>query len=109
MLKICHIYILIRPKQKSCLVSRNRPGENFVITHPPAQSNCIKIYIFNFKKITSKQTKTIRIKKKTKLKAKTKDEKKISPENGLKKNKLAAARVKIFLVTRISGNKSNFF
>ena len=38
----------------------------------------------------------------------TKEEKRISMENRLK-NKFAAARVKIFLVTRISGKKGNFF
>ena len=38
----------------------------------------------------------------------TKEEKKLCPENRLK-DKFAAARVKIFVVTRISGNKSNLF
>ena len=42
----------------------------------------------------------------TKKAKETKEEKIVSLENQLKK--IAAARVKIFLVTRISGNKSFF-
>ena len=61
----------------------------------------IRIYILktNKKKKQSKNTKEAED---------TKEEKRIFPEKKLKK-KFATARVKIFLVTRISGNKSFFF
>ena len=65
-------YILAK---KSSLVSGNRPGENPLITHPPAQSNAyqniFKIFrIFNFKKQTNKQKNTKNTKKQKKLKKK---------------------------------------
>ena len=65
---------------------------------------CIRIYIFNFKKQQTNNKKT-RVKKAKE----TKEEKRISPENRLKKKKFAAAWVKIFLFTLISGNKSIIF
>ena len=70
-------------------------------THPHSRI-CIRICIFNFKKQTSKKNRN------TKKAKEAKEEKIISPENQLKK-KLATAQVKIFLVSRISGNKSFFF
>ena len=67
------------------------------LTHPQSRM-FLRIYIFNFKnKQTSKKT------QESKKAKETKEEKRISPEN-----KFAATRVKIFLVTRISGNKSCF-
>ena len=64
-----------------------------------------KINIYNFKKKKNRKKK----KNKNTEKAKeTKEEKKIPPENWLK-NEFAVARVEIFLVTRISGNKSILF
>ena len=58
--------------------------------------------MFNLKKTSNKQTKNTRIKK-----AKETEEV-IIPRKLIKKN-FAAARVKIFLIARISGNKSKFF
>ena len=55
---------------------------------------CIRIYIFNFKK---------QVKKKN-----TKEAKENISGKSIKKNNFATARVKIFLVTRISGNKMGF-
>ena len=66
---------------------------------------CIKVYIFVFKKQTNKQKKS----KSTKRAKETKEEKRIYQGNRPKKIKFAGARVKIFLVTRISGNKNLFF
>ena len=44
------------PKKKSSLVSGNRPGELFFITHPLAWLNVFQnICIFNLKKKTNKQ------------------------------------------------------
>ena len=71
---------------------------------------CIRIYIFNLKKETSKKAKQ---RKNTKEAKETKEEKRISPENRKKKknkkNKFSAERVKSFLVTRISVKKRVFF
>ena len=65
------------------------------------------MYIFNFKKQTNKQTnKNKNTKKQKKLKKKWDYLRKM--RKWIEK-KIAAARVKIFLVTRISRNKSIFF
>ena len=66
---------------------------------------CISVHIFVFKKQTNKQKKS----KSTKRAKETKEEKRIYQGNRPKKIKFVAARVKIFLVTRISGNKNFFF
>ena len=66
---------------------------------------CIGIYIFNFKKQTSKPLPPQ--KKEYKKSKKAKEEKIISPENRLKKQ-IYGRPVKIFLVTRISGNSIVF-
>ena len=58
--------------------------------------------MFNFKRTSNKQTKNTRIKKAKEI------EEDIIPRKSIKK-KCAAARVKIFLIARISGNKSNLF
>ena len=90
-----------------CIVffSGNQPGENFFITHPPAHSQtCIKIYIFNFEKHQPNKQKKTRTKK---SKRNYRRKANISG-NVIKNNKSAAAQVKIFLATHISGNKSNF-
>ena len=91
--------IEIRPK-KSSLVSENQPVKFY---HSPARIvQCVSEYIFQFQK-TNKQAKN----KNTKKEKETKEERRIPQENRLKK-KIAIARVKIFLVTRISGKKSFF-
>ena len=64
---------------------------------------CIRIYILNFKKQQTNKQKQ-ESKKQKKLKKKTEFLRKID-----KKKKNAAAGLKIFLDTRISGNKSIFF
>ena len=64
---------------------------------------CVSEYIF----LISRNKHTKKKKNENTKKAKeTKEEKIVSLENQFKK--IAAARVKIFLVTRISGNKSFF-
>ena len=64
---------------------------------------CIRIYIFNFKKQqTNKQ------KKQKSKKAKERRKKNISGKSIKKTKSFSAARVEIFLVTRISGSKSFF-
>ena len=65
---------------------------------------CIRIYIFNFKKQTSKQKKTIKAKKAKRNKWIKEN---ISGKS-IRINKFAADRVKIFFNTRISRNKSIF-
>ena len=65
---------------------------------------CSRIYIIDFKKQQTNQ-----IKNQEPIEAnETEEKKRISPKNWLK-NKFAAAWVKIFFVTRISGNKSIIF
>ena len=81
------IFHLVRPKKKSNLVSGNRPDEkNLSLTRPHSRM-CIKICIFKFKKHQTNKQKT-RIQKKTK---ETNEEKRISPENRLKKINLRPA------------------
>ena len=71
---------------------------------------CIRIYIFDFKKQTNKQKKHIHKKTKTRIQKKQKKLKKKKNISGkLIKKEFAAARVKIFFITRISGNKSFFY
>ena len=55
-----------KTKKKSSLVSGNRPGENFFITHPLAYSNVYQNIYFLIKKKNRK--KTTRPKKKRKRK-----------------------------------------
>ena len=65
-------------------------------------------YVSEYTFLISKNKKKQTNKKQESKKAKeTKEEKRIFPENRLR-NKIAATRVKIFLVTCISGNKSIF-
>ena len=95
------MYMYVRPQKRS-LVSRNRPGEKFLSLNRPHSRMCIRIYILDFKKQqTNKKTRI----KKTK---ETKEEKNISGK-WIKRKKFAAARVRVFLVTRISRNKSGLF
>ena len=61
----------------------------------------IRIHIFNFKKQTNKQTKQ-------EYKQSKRNEKRKENISGKSIKKIAAARVKIFFVTRISGNKIIF-
>ena len=91
--------------KKSSLVSANRPGENL---SPGRIVDCVSEYIFLISKVkqTSKKTKQQQQEYK---KAEETREKRVPPENRLKKDKFAAVWVKIFLVTRISGNESFFF
>ena len=95
----------LRPR-KSSLVSGNRLGKNLLSLTCLHSGMCIRMYIFNFKKQQTNK-KTEQESKKVKEKE-TKEEKRISQENRLKKNFFAVARVKIFLVTRISGKKRFF-
>ena len=74
------IFIFWLGQKESCLVSGNRPGENFFITHLPAQSNVYQNIHFLFQKNNEQTNKNNKNKEKTKLKTKKK-----SPENGLKK------------------------
>ena len=85
-------------------------AKTFLSLTRPHSRVCIRIYIFNFKKANKQAKKTNKKTKKTrkqKKQKKTKEENIMFSENRLK-NKLAAAWVKIFLFTRISGNKSIF-
>ena len=86
--------------KKSSLVSGNRPGGDFFYHSPARIIECVSEYIFLISK--RKQAKNPPKKKNTK------EEKIISPENRLKKQ-ICGRPVEIFLVTRISGNKSIFF
>ena len=75
--------VTINKAKKSSLVSGNRPGEKFFITHPRAQSNVYQNMYFSFpnkanKKKPNKQT---RRQKKRKTKKETKEQKRISVEN----------------------------
>ena len=97
----CVKKMFLSDQKKSSIVSGSRLVENFLITHHPHSRMCIRIYIFNFKNKQTSENKTKNTKKQKKLK-KNRDSGKSS------KKKFAAARVKIFLITLISGNK-NFF
>ena len=89
----------VRP-EKSNLVSGNRPGGIFFYPLPAYIVECVSEYTFLIPKNKQRQE--------SKKAKEIKEEKRISPENRLKKNKLAAARVKNFLVICISGKKSIF-
>ena len=89
--------LIIRPKKVVLFPEIGRVGIFLSLTRPHNRM-CIGIYIFNFKKKTSK---------KIPQKKNTKEEKIISPENRLKKQ-ICGRPVKIFLVTRISGNSIVF-
>ena len=85
-------------------------AKTFLSLTRPHSRVCIRIYIFNFKKANKQAKKTNKKTKKTrkqKKQKKTKEENIMFSENRLK-NKLAAAWVKIFLFTRISGNEYFF-
>ena len=97
----CVKKMFLSDQKESSIVSGSRLVENFLITHHPHSRMCIRIYIFNFKNKQTSENKTKNTKKQKKLK-KNRDSGKSS------KKKFAAARVKIFLITLISGNK-NFF
>ena len=73
--------VVLRQK-KSILVSRNRPGEKFLSLTRPYGRICIRIYNFQFQKTNIQAKKKKRIQKKAK---ETKEEKRIYPENRLKK------------------------
>ena len=73
--------VVLRQK-KSILVSRNRPGEKFLSLTRPYGRICIIIYNFKFQKTNIQAKKKKRIQKKAK---ETKEEKRIYPENRLKK------------------------
>ena len=70
-------------KEVILLVSGNRPGENFFISHSPAKTNVYHNIHFCVQKGTNKQQ-TNKNKKKTK---ETNEEKRISLENRSKKKK----------------------
>ena len=74
------LFKILRPK-KSSFVSGNRPGENFSMTHPRIVK-CVSEYIFS---ISKKKTKEQKENKNTKKTKEIKEEKRISPENQLKK------------------------
>ena len=88
-------------KKKSCF--RKLAGWKFYYHSPARIVECVAEYTFLISKTNKQTNKKTRIKKAKE----TKEEKRISPENRLK-NKLAVARVKIFLVICISGSKSFF-
>ena len=46
----CNYLQKLRPKRKSCLVSGNRPGENFLITYPPSKLLVYQNICFLFQK-----------------------------------------------------------
>ena len=80
-----HDHCLYGRTKKISLVSVYWSGENFFITHPPAESKVSQniFLISKNNKQTNKQTnKKTKNQKKQK---KTKEEKRISPENQLKK------------------------
>ena len=76
----------------------DRVKKNLSLTRPHSRI-CIRIYIFNFKKQQQQQ-------KKIKKAKETKEDNIFG--KSIKENKFAAALLKIFLVTRISENKSFF-
>ena len=81
------IFYLVRPKQKVVLFPEiDRMKKILSLTHLHSRM-CIKICIFKFKKHQTNKQKT-RIQKKPK---KTNEEKRISPENRLKKINLRPA------------------
>ena len=87
--------------------SGNWPGEKFFITHPARIVECVSEYMFLISKKKKKKKKTTKKKRNKKRKKKKRTKEKISGKSI--KKRFAATRVKIFLVTRISGNKSIFF
>ena len=77
-----------------------------ILSLPARIVECVSEYIFLISK--NKQAKKAQKSKNTKKAKETKEERRIFPENRLK-NKFMAARMKIFLVIRISENKTTFF
>ena len=73
----------------------------------PHSRMCIRIYILNFKKQTNKQKNNKKKNKNTKKAKETKEENNIPGK--LIKRKIAVVQVKIFLVTRISGDSIFFW
>ena len=94
--------------QEKVLFLEIRRVKNFLSLTRPHSRMCMRIYIFNFKKQTKKKKEKEK-KKEYKKATETIEEKIIFPENRLKRSKFADAQVKIFLVARLSRNKSNFF
>ena len=83
---------------------------SLTLTRPHIRMS-IKIYVLMFKKQTNKQKnrQTNKQNKNTKKVKETKEEKKISRENWIKRINLRPPGVNNFLVSRISLNKSIFF
>ena len=81
-----------------------------IFYHSPARiAECVWEYIFLISKNKQKKKKEKEKKKEYKKATETIEEKIIFPGNRLKRSKFADAQVKIFLVARLSRNKSNFF
>ena len=100
----CKNKILTTFGQKKWYCFRKSAGWKFFYQSPACMVKYVSEYTFLISKNKKKQTNKKQESKKAK---ETKEEKRIFPENRLR-NKFAAARVKIFLVTCISGNKSIF-
>ena len=95
------ILVLLYSGQKKVFLFPEIGLVKFFLSHTTRIVECVSEYVFLISK--NKQANK-KINKNTK---ETKEERKKSPENRLK-NKFAAARVKIFLATLISWNKSIF-
>ena len=95
------ILVLLYSGQKKVFLFPEIGLVKFFLSHTTRIVECVSEYVFLISK--NKQA----YKKINKNTKETKEERKKSPENRLK-NKFAAARVKIFLATLISWNKSIF-
>ena len=74
------LFKILRPK-KSSFVSGNRPGENYFMTHPRAQSNVYRSIYFQLQKNKRTKKKTRIQKKQKKLKKKREHLRKINFKN----------------------------
>ena len=91
---------ILGPK-KSSFLSGNWPGENHLSTRIV---ECVSEYTF----LISKSNKPTNKKKQKSKKAKERRKENISGKSIKKTKNFSAARVEIFLVTRISGSKGFF-
>ena len=99
-------FYILRPK-RVVLFPEIAWIKSFLSLTCPHSRMCIRIYILNFKKQTNKQNNNNNKKNKNTKKAKeTKEENNISGKSI--KRKIAAVQVKIFLVTRMSGDRIFF-
>ena len=106
-LSLLHYYhLLLGQKKRSCF--RKSAGWKSFCHSLARLVKCVSEYMFLISK-NIKQTNKQTNKQKNKKKQRKLKRKRGYSGKSIEKNKFVVARVMIFLVTRFSGNKSNFF